>query len=674
MLSLVRTSSADRSTPPRPRAAMARGLRTAGFEEVVEVPLADGGEGTLDALLAARGGSRRTATVTGPLGEPVDAEWARLPDGTAVIEMARASGLALVDGTTRSAAREHARHRRADRRRGARAGATRIIVVRRRQRDDRRRARRGRGARLVARRARRGGRVRRRRRRSRDAAEVYGPQKGASAAQVALLTRRLEQLAGVYQQRTGVDVTEIEGGGAAGGLAGGLAALGARLEPGLRRRRAGRRARGRVRRRRARGHRRGQARRHELRGQGRRRRARVGGRRRESPHRAVIVGQATDAAREEASVLGDVQVLALTDRVWQAGEAFARAATARRGSRGRSRPRTASSAASTRVTGVRPRLSGQLAAVLPAVRRDGDRSAAARAPRPATASGSKSSVKRSELGGVGSIGDEPGAAQRGDEDRGRLRAELGERTVAVLAHAEVDLRGRARCRTARRRRRAAPNSTPQPSTNGSVSSTSRRPAYSPESGCTKRASCGNSVEMSGRAIELGHAAAALGLVVQRPPVEALHERDVGLGEQRAEQPGDEVLAEVADVGVEPAEEVALGRVERLPHRVALARAGPGLGQHVGDARPPGRPPTTATAAVESVDPSSMHERPRRRGRPPPSACGGRWRRCDRRWPPRSGPAGTPRPSGPVSLGLGQVGRVGSRHGARARGAAARGRG
>ena len=77
---------------------MARGLRTAGFDDVVEVPLADGGEGTLDALLAARGGSRRTAKVTGPLGGTIDAVWGRLSDGTAVIEMARASGLALVEG------------------------------------------------------------------------------------------------------------------------------------------------------------------------------------------------------------------------------------------------------------------------------------------------------------------------------------------------------------------------------------------------------------------------------------------------------------------------------------------------------------------------------------------------------------------------------------------------
>ena len=77
-------------------AAIARGLERAGFDDVVDIPLADGGEGTLDALLAARGGSRRTARVTGPLGDPVDAEWGVLPGGVAVIEMARASGLALV--------------------------------------------------------------------------------------------------------------------------------------------------------------------------------------------------------------------------------------------------------------------------------------------------------------------------------------------------------------------------------------------------------------------------------------------------------------------------------------------------------------------------------------------------------------------------------------------------
>src|SRR5262245_39043223 len=77
---------------------MAAGVQRGGYDEVDELPLADGGEGTLDTLLAARGGSRRTARVTGPLGAPVEAEWGVLPGGIAVIEMARASGLALVAG------------------------------------------------------------------------------------------------------------------------------------------------------------------------------------------------------------------------------------------------------------------------------------------------------------------------------------------------------------------------------------------------------------------------------------------------------------------------------------------------------------------------------------------------------------------------------------------------
>src|SRR5260221_10937051 len=77
---------------------MAAGVARAGFDDVIEIPLADGGEGTLDTLLAARGGARRTARVTGPLGDPVDAHWGTLPGGIAIIEMAQASGLALVDG------------------------------------------------------------------------------------------------------------------------------------------------------------------------------------------------------------------------------------------------------------------------------------------------------------------------------------------------------------------------------------------------------------------------------------------------------------------------------------------------------------------------------------------------------------------------------------------------
>ena len=62
----------------------------------LRLPLADGGEGTLDVLLSATGGKRFLETVTGPLGEPVEAAWGLLPDGTAVVELAQAAGLTLV--------------------------------------------------------------------------------------------------------------------------------------------------------------------------------------------------------------------------------------------------------------------------------------------------------------------------------------------------------------------------------------------------------------------------------------------------------------------------------------------------------------------------------------------------------------------------------------------------
>ena len=78
--------------------ALARGLRQALPEaEVIECPLGDGGEGTLDAVLAATGGEVREARVTGPLGELVTARWGWLAEQrTAFVEMASASGLELV--------------------------------------------------------------------------------------------------------------------------------------------------------------------------------------------------------------------------------------------------------------------------------------------------------------------------------------------------------------------------------------------------------------------------------------------------------------------------------------------------------------------------------------------------------------------------------------------------
>lgn len=72
--------------------------------ELVQCPMADGGEGTIDAILATTSGERRSARVTGPLGQLVNAQWGWLPQSrTALIEMAEASGLQLVPMNQRDA-------------------------------------------------------------------------------------------------------------------------------------------------------------------------------------------------------------------------------------------------------------------------------------------------------------------------------------------------------------------------------------------------------------------------------------------------------------------------------------------------------------------------------------------------------------------------------------------
>jgi glycerate kinase len=303
--------------------AMGSGLEAAGFE-ARRVPLADGGEGTLDALVAARGGSVRVATVTGPLGDRVDAQWALLPDGTGVVEMARASGLALVEGRNdplRASTRGTGELIAA----ALRSGARQVIVgVGGSATTDG-----GLGAVDALGWSLAGHDVTVASDVSTvflDAATVYGPQKGATSAQVSLLTRRLARLADEYRNRTDVDVTVLEGAGAAGGLAGGLAAIGARLEPGFdvvaRAAALDRALEG-----------------AELivTGEGRLDRTSFEGKvvggvlewaaDEGVDKRAVIVGQATPEGREELSVLGDVQLLTLTERAWEASEAFARAAT-----------------------------------------------------------------------------------------------------------------------------------------------------------------------------------------------------------------------------------------------------------------------------------------------------------------------------------------------------------
>ena len=198
----------------------------AGHGKCVVQPMADGGEGTLDAF----GGPNRITTVTGPLGTPVEAEW-RLRDGVAVIEMARASGLLLAGG------REHNDPMEATTTgtgelivTAADAGASRIIVgLGGSATTDG-----GLGAlRAMAPVARFKGVTLQVAADVRTAfvaaAAVFAPQKGASRSQVQLLERRLTRLAQVYETEHGIDVTGIERGGAAGGLGGGLAAAGAEL-------------------------------------------------------------------------------------------------------------------------------------------------------------------------------------------------------------------------------------------------------------------------------------------------------------------------------------------------------------------------------------------------------------------------------------------------------------
>lgn len=91
--------------------AIARGWRNAAPEdEIVEIPLADGGEGTTVALTEALGGQLHTVAVTGPLGERIEARFGLANNNeTAVIEVAEASGLHCVPAGARDALRATSR-------------------------------------------------------------------------------------------------------------------------------------------------------------------------------------------------------------------------------------------------------------------------------------------------------------------------------------------------------------------------------------------------------------------------------------------------------------------------------------------------------------------------------------------------------------------------------------
>jgi glycerate 2-kinase len=210
--------------------AMARAARAAGWDAVAR-PISDGGEGLLDCF----GGANRHTTFTGPLGVPVTAGW-RLEAQRAVIEMAAASGIALVAGdndpvaaTTRGtgelirAAIDAAADTIVV---GAGGSATTdggwaaVEMLRDVAPLDG-----SRGVRVVV-----AGDVRTR---FLDAAATFAAQKGATPDQLAELSARLAKVADRYEREFGLRVNDIEGSGAAGGLAGGLAALGAVIRPGF---------------------------------------------------------------------------------------------------------------------------------------------------------------------------------------------------------------------------------------------------------------------------------------------------------------------------------------------------------------------------------------------------------------------------------------------------------
>jgi glycerate kinase len=246
--------------------AIGAGVRLAATgAEIRSAPVADGGEGTLDALVAAARGRRRGVSVADPLGRPVEAALGELPGHVAVVELAQASGYERLRDDERDPERTSTAGTGELIRAALDLGATRIIVALGgsattdgglglaralgvRALDAGGAVLEGRGADLI--------RVARLDLSGRDprlddvaiqvacdvdspfhgpdgAARVFGPQKGAGPAAVERLDAGLARLAAVVREATGVDLQALPGAGAAGGAAGGLAALiGAELTPG----------------------------------------------------------------------------------------------------------------------------------------------------------------------------------------------------------------------------------------------------------------------------------------------------------------------------------------------------------------------------------------------------------------------------------------------------------
>ncbi|WP_282935306.1 glycerate kinase [Paenibacillus sp. RC67] len=248
--------------------AMEQGIRRAIPDaEIVKVPMADGGEGTVRSLVDATDGSLHKVTVQGPLGSPVSAVYGILGDGiTAVIEVAEASGLYLIDKenrnpllTTTYGMGELIRHALDQ---GCRsfiiglggsatndggAGMAQALGVKLLNKagkpiglggealseidsiDDAQMDSRIRDSRFIV---------------ACDvdnplcgpngASAVFGPQKGATPEMVNRLDSCLNQFAEVIRRDIGTDIINLPGAGAAGGMGGGTVAfLNAELKPGV---------------------------------------------------------------------------------------------------------------------------------------------------------------------------------------------------------------------------------------------------------------------------------------------------------------------------------------------------------------------------------------------------------------------------------------------------------
>jgi glycerate kinase len=248
---------------------IARGLARSGLDCTLDqMPIADGGDDTMD-VLTAQGGQVRTCTVEGPLRRPTDAAWGLLNEGqTAIVEMARASGLRLLRMDERDPMQTTTYGTGQLIAAAVAAGVQDIIVgvggsatvdggagclqalgVRLLDKNGQDIPRGGGALGKIARIDASGlltplreGKVRIRvacdvenpTLGPNGAAAIFGPQKGATPEQVDMLEANLTHFFTLVAQQIGADVRELPGGGAAGAIAAGLAAfVGAELRSGI---------------------------------------------------------------------------------------------------------------------------------------------------------------------------------------------------------------------------------------------------------------------------------------------------------------------------------------------------------------------------------------------------------------------------------------------------------